>query len=68
MSAVPQNQGARLGVEAARALAHLKRGSLTRPEAHDLYCGIMISALRAKIADRGRRALRSRRRSYWRGY
>ena len=52
----------------AIAAALLERGSLTGPEAHELYRDTVISALPSKIPDRERRALRSRRGAYWRGY
>jgi hypothetical protein len=52
----------------AFAVALLKRGALTGREAHEICRDTGISALRSKIADRERRALRSRRGDHWRGY
>jgi hypothetical protein len=48
--------------------ALFRRGELTGREAHEMFRDTVISSPRDKIADRERRALRSRRGAQWRGY
>jgi hypothetical protein len=68
MNAALRDHGAGLTRARLRAQAHLERDSPTGPEAHELYWATVISALRAKIADRERRVPRSRHGAQWRGY